>query len=82
MSIISDIVLDIEDRLACGDTYEQIAAATGMKIEFIAEIDDMARHENDDYPQTYNEEMDGDFDSAMASAGFGTDEDYGYYGEE
>jgi hypothetical protein len=25
--------------------------------------------------------MDGDFDSGMASAGFGTDEDYGYYGE-
>jgi len=26
--------------------------------------------------------MDGDFDSAMTSAGFGTDEDYGYNGEE
>ncbi len=24
------------------------------------------------------DEMDGDFDSAMASAGYGTDEDYGY----
>lgn len=40
----------------------------------------------DDY---YDESMDGDFDSAMASAGFGTDEDYGlfddyndFYGEE
>ena len=28
------------------------------------------------------EDMDGDFDSGMASAGFGTDEDYGYYGGE
>jgi len=28
------------------------------------------------------DDMDGDFDSAMASAGFGTDEDYGYYGDE
>ncbi len=27
------------------------------------------------------ESMDGDFDSGMASAGHGTDEDYGYYGE-
>ncbi len=27
-----------------------------------------------------DESMDGDFDSAMASAGFGTDEDYGYFG--
>ena len=30
----------------------------------------------------YDDSMDGDQDSAMASAGFGTDEDYGYYGEE
>lgn len=28
------------------------------------------------------EDMDGDFDSAMTSAGFGTDEDYGYYGDD
>jgi hypothetical protein len=27
-----------------------------------------------------NDCMDGDFDSAMASAGFGTDEDYGFFG--
>ncbi|CAB5220775.1 hypothetical protein UFOVP240_34 [uncultured Caudovirales phage] len=31
---------------------------------------------------TYDESMDGDFDSAMASAGLGTDEDYGYYGDD
>ena len=29
----------------------------------------------------YDDSMDGDFDSGMASAGFGTDEDYGYYGD-
>ena len=34
--------------------------------------------EDDDY----NESMDGDFDSGMASAGYGTDEDYGSYNEE
>ena len=28
-----------------------------------------------------DESMDGDFDSAMTSAGFGTDEDYGYFGD-
>jgi len=33
----------------------------------------------DDY---YDDSMDGDFDSAMRDAGFGTDEDYGYYGED
>lgn len=32
---------------------------------------------DDDIPDA----MDGDFDSAMASAGYGTDEDYGDYGQ-
>jgi hypothetical protein len=35
--------------------------------------------ESDDY---YDDSMDGDFDSAMRDAGHGTDEDYGYYGED
>lgn len=29
-----------------------------------------------------DDSMDGDFDSAMASAGLGTDEDYGYFGDD
>ncbi len=34
---------------------------------------------NHDQP---DDSMDGDFDSAMASAGLGTDEDYGYFGSD
>jgi hypothetical protein len=42
--------------------------------------------EDDDYEVTgcgegdaeYDDRMDGDWDSGMASAGFGTDEDYGF----
>jgi hypothetical protein len=40
--------------------------------------------EDDQYEVTgcsdsdYDESMDGDFDSAMTSAGWGTDEDYGF----
>ena len=40
--------------------------------------------EDDDYEVSgchdddYDDSMDGDFDSGMASAGFGTDEDYGF----
>ena len=34
-----------------------------------------------DEDSDYDESMDGDFDSAMASAGYGTDEDYGYSGD-
>lgn len=33
----------------------------------------------DDYFGDIDESMDGDFDSAMESAGFGTDEDYNHY---
>lgn len=34
-----------------------------------------------DKDSDYDDSMDGDFDSAMASAGYGMDEDYGCYGE-
>jgi len=36
----------------------------------------------DDHDDFYDESMDGDHDSAMESAGWGTDEDYGYYGDD
>lgn len=41
-------------------------------------------HEDDfdDFEDYYDESMDGDHDSGMTSAGWGTDEDYGYYGED
>lgn len=43
--------------------------------------------EDDDFPfleelPDFNEDMDGDFDSGMTSAGFGTDEDYGVRGKD
>lgn len=37
---------------------------------------------DEDWDDSYDDSMDGDFDSAMRDAGFGTDEDYGYYGED
>jgi hypothetical protein len=36
----------------------------------------------DDHDDFYGEDMDGDHDSAMTSAGWGTDEDYGDYGDD
>ena len=36
----------------------------------------------DDHDDFFDQSMDGDHDSAMTSAGWGTDEDYGYYGED
>jgi hypothetical protein len=40
------------------------------------EFDDFA--DEDDY----DDSMDGDHESGLASAGWGTDEDYGYYGDD
>ena len=36
----------------------------------------------DDHNDFYDDSMDGDHDSCMRDIGWGTDEDYGYYGEE
>jgi hypothetical protein len=38
--------------------------------------------EDDAWDDDMDDSMDGDFDSAMRDAGFGTDEDYGFYGED
>ena len=57
-------------------------------LKYMSEDDvaDMA-HANEffldeDEDEDYDDSMDGDWDSGMASAGFGTDEDYGYAGDE
>ena len=39
-------------------------------------------NEFDSWDEDYDDNMDGDHDSAMTSAGWGTDEDYGNYGDE
>lgn len=36
--------------------------------------------EDEEFDEDYDDSMDGDHESGLASAGFGTDEDYGYYG--
>jgi hypothetical protein len=46
------------------------------------DFDDEGWDDEDEDFDDMDESMDGDFDSGMASAGFGTDEDYGYYGED
>ena len=46
------------------------------------EISTHVDEEDDVWDDDYDDSMDGDWDSAMRDAGFGTDEDYGYYGED
>jgi hypothetical protein len=40
--------------------------------------DDVYEDDND----SYDDSMDGDMETGLASAGWGTDEDYGYYGDD
>ena len=56
---------DFEDDFVIDDQelYE-------LDVEMFDETDD------DDY---YDDSLDGDFDTGMASAGWGTDEDYGFF---
>jgi len=37
---------------------------------------------NDSWADHYDDSMDGDHESGLASAGWGTDEDYGFYGDD
>lgn len=41
---------------------------------------DLSDYEVED--DSFDDSMDGDTESALASAGWGTDEDYGYYGDD
>lgn len=44
--------------------------------------EDVILQEGEEEVEYYDDSMDGDFDSAMTSAGFGTDEDYGVYNDD
>lgn len=75
MSKMSELAMEIEQLYLQGYNEFTIATMLNVPVElvdgFIANFSDI----------DYNDSMDGDFDSAMASAGHGTDEDYGSYGE-
>jgi hypothetical protein len=84
MGIFSDILIDIEDLWADGKFSDEIAEIINKQYGTVyteAEIDAAISQIIEDQDQRYNDDMDGDHASALASAGFGTDEDYGYYGE-
>lgn len=44
--------------------------------------DDLENSGEVDWHDEIDDSMDGDAESALSSAGWGTDEDYGYYGED
>lgn len=71
LEMIEEGILDAEDVVrAC------LAYMPESEVEDMAIINELIM-ENEDY----DDSMDGDFDSAMASCGMGTDEDYGFFGD-
>lgn len=78
MSRMADLDLEIREMLDEGLRPFTIASLLKVPLQMVYDVIE-SETENDSH---YDESMDGDFDSAMASAGYGTDEDYGYYGEE
>jgi hypothetical protein len=50
--------------------------------DFYEGCDDIEKNEDEEWADDYDDSMDGDHESGLASAGWGTDEDYGYYGED
>jgi hypothetical protein len=72
---MSELAMEIEQLYLQGYNEFTISTMLNIPVElvdnFVASFMDVE----------YNESMDGDFDSAMASAGMGTDEDYGSYEE-
>ncbi len=76
MSRMSDLDLEIRELLDEGLRPTSIASLLNIPLEMVYDCIDAMDTD------TYDESMDGDFDSAMASAGLGTDEDYGYYGDD
>ena len=81
MSAFKDIMIDIQETIERGTmTFQQIADIYGLPR---ADVELIAQELMDQFDDSaYDDSMDGDFDSAMASAGMGTDEDYGYFGME
>ena len=77
MSRMSEIDMEIREYLADGEyTLNEIAEMLDIPLRWVIEVAD--EYEGPDY----DDSMDGDHASALASVGWGTDEDYGYYGEE
>jgi len=77
MSYMSELDIELREAFAKGLTAEDAAVLAGVPVEMVQAFFEVLADEQD---AEYDESMDGDFDSAMASAGYGTDEDYGYFG--
>jgi hypothetical protein len=73
MGYFSEAQVKIVDAFEEGWTPSEVARM--LKVDF-ADVNYVIENY---LSENYDDSMDGDFDSGMASAGYGTDEDYGSY---
>ena len=73
LELVANGMVSAEDMLTMALKY--------MSEDDVADMLDV-NELSDRFHEEYDDDMDGDHESALASAGFGTDEDYGYYGSD
>ena len=74
MSRMSEIAMEIEELLLAGNlSNEDIASKLNVPLEWVESAEESLAESG------FYDEMDGDHASALASAGWGTDEDYGAF---
>jgi transposase len=74
MGYFKDLEISVIEAYDSGYDIDEIAAIENVTVAEVNEI--ISKYENDEYDRD-PDDMDGDAESALASAGFGTDEDYG-----
>ncbi len=83
-----DPLHDYEDfDMDCDSNYDDYDAFYGEDSasyhpDADHEVESQFDEDEDEFDDYYDDSMDGDHDSGMTSAGWGTDEDYGYFGED
>lgn len=75
------LTVTAKDQIMSHDEFDDMSEFT-LYPYVHDEIDPDMLEEAWDDCEEYDDSMDGDWDSGMESVGWGTDEDYGYYGED
>jgi len=75
-------VVDSDDNLVFEYCHEITGSVHTAIQTAVANVSFMREEGVWDDGYDYDDSMDGDHESALASAGWGTDEDYGYFGED
>ena len=78
MSVMSNLDLVLTELYMDGLTAKMAAKVTGLPTSMVVAVFERLQREEQEQDR-FDDSMDGDFDTAMASAGYGTDEDYGCY---